>query len=377
MKLSALAAILALLPASASASLGGAPTDPAPAAVDKGAVAQAKDALYQQIEAWRGTQLPQTDPPAPITAQFEPRLNEIRADVRVATTEDDLVKPKKELEAWEHDLLAAKFAEDRKRGLVQGTITTYSKEQRRQAEFSAALRAYVAQDTAQRATGGTVTRTTAGIRDSSGFFDGMRSGVAVDDGAVAAGAPTGPNDPARYAKVRQILRSQGISPRVVDMAIAEAIRQNADPLLVLAVINAESGFNTHATSYKRDKKGRFILDANGHKIPLARGLMQLLAGTGRGLGVRDTSMLYDAQTNLRAGITFLKSLWGEFVGGSMTAIASMNAATSRSVKAAVAAYNAGPGAVRKYSGVPPYHETQGYVENVLGYYEQFKKYMSA
>ena len=44
---------------------------------------------------------------------------------------------------------------------------------------------------------------------------------------------------------------------------------------------------------------------------------------------------------------------------------------------AVAAYNAGPGAVHRYSGVPPYRETQGYVRNVLGYYARLKQYMTA
>lgn len=360
MKLSALAAVLALLPVSAFASLGSAPTDPAPAAAPEGAIAQAKNTLYDEIESWRGTQLPHTDPPAPITLKFEPRLNEIKADIRVARSEADLAKPKKDLEAWKHDLLAARFAQDRKRGLAHGTIAAYSAEQRQQAAFSAALRAAINLESVQRAVAGTSQRAAGGVRNPSAFFDGAGAGSGVDDGSVAAGAPVDPKDPARYAKVRQILVSQGASARVVDMAIKEAIRQNADPLLVLAVINQESGFRTHATS------------SCG-----ARGLMQLMPDTGRGLGVRNAGMLYDAQTNLRAGITFLKSLWGQFVGGEMTAIRTINPWTSHGVKAAVAAYNAGPGAVRKYSGVPPYRETQGYVRSVIGYYERFKQYLTA
>lgn len=365
MKLSSLAAVLALLPVSALASLGTASTDLAPAAApavapDAGPLAQAKTELYNDIESWRATQLPHTDPPARLTVRLEPRLNEIKADVRVALVESDLAKPRKDLAAWKADLLRQKFAMARREGLTRGTLASYSKEQTQQAAFSAALRSFVAQDAAGSSFAATSSRVLAGAPNPSGFFDGAGAVGAASDGAVLAGPAVDPKDPARYAKVRQILMSQGASARVVDMAIKEAIRQNADPLLVLAVINQESGFRTHATS------------ACG-----ARGLMQLMPDTGRGLGVRNSSMLYDAQTNLRAGIRFLKSLWGQFVGGSMTAIAGINPWTSHSVKSAVAAYNAGPGAVRKYSGVPPYRETQGYVKNVLGYYERFKQYMNA
>ena len=360
MKLKALAAVLALLSAPAFASLGTAPTDPIPTANPDNGLAQAKDALYGEIEAWRATQLPHTDPPAALTTKFEPRLNEIKADVRVALKEADLAKPKKDLEAWKHDVLAAKFAEDKKRGLARGTITNYSNEQRQQAAFSAALRAAITLDSVQRSVAGTSQKAGSALRNPNGFFDGAGLGSGVADGSVSAGAPVDPKDPARYAKVRQILISQGASSRVVDLAIQEAIRQNADPLLVLAVINQESGFRTHATS------------SCG-----ARGLMQIMPDTGRGLGVRNAGQLYDAQTNLRAGITFLKHLWGQFVGGEMTAISTINPWASHSIKSAVAAYNAGPGAVRKYSGVPPYRETQGYVRSVLAYYERFKQYMTA
>ncbi|HXS99381.1 MAG TPA: lytic transglycosylase domain-containing protein [Elusimicrobiota bacterium] len=360
MKLTALAAVLALLPGAAFASLGTAPSDAAPAEASQGAVTEAKNALLNEIEAWRGTQLRHTDPPAPLTAKFEPRLNEIKAAVRAAATEAELAKPKKDLDAWKHDLLEAKFARARKQGLEHGGIAAFSQEQRQQAAFSAALHAAVAQDAAQRGFGAASRRAAAGALNPNGFFDGARLGSGGAESSVFAGAPADVNDPARYSKVRQILISQGASARVVDMAIKEAIRQHADPLLVLAVINQESGFRTHATS------------AVG-----ARGLMQLMPDTGRGLGVRNAGMLYDAQTNLRAGIAFLKSLWGQFVGGDMQGIESVNPWASHSVKAAVAAYNAGPGAVRRYSGVPPYRQTQGYVKSVIGYYERFKQYLAA
>ena len=347
MKLNSLAAVLLLLPGAALAAAAG-------------SLDQAKTDLYNDIEAWRGTQLPHTDPPAKLTVALEPRLDEIKADVRVALTDGDLAKPRKELAVWEHDLVSQKFAAARRVGLTRETLVNFSEEQRRQVAFSAALHSFIAEDTAKRSFAATSRRASNSTRNPSDFFDGARTGGDVSDGMVSAGALADAKDPARYAKVRQILMSQGASARVVDMAIREAIRQNADPLLVLAVINQESGFHTHATS------------SCG-----ARGLMQLMPDTGRGLGVSNSSMLYDAQTNLRAGIRFLKSLWGQFVGGDMTAIAEINPWNSHNVKAAVAAYNAGPGAVRKYSGVPPYRETQGYVKSVLGYYERFKQYMQA
>jgi soluble lytic murein transglycosylase-like protein len=357
MKLSSLAAVLVLLSTPAFAELGAAPADGAPEAAPQDPLSSARKAQYDEIESWRGTQLPHTEPPAPLTLKFEPRLNEIKADIRVARSEADLAKTKKELDAWKHDLLEERFAQDRKRGLAHGTLASFSNEQRQQAAFAAALRAAITLDAVQRSVAGNAQRAAGGARNPNAFFDG--AGAGTGDGSVAAGPAADPKDPARYAKVRQILVSQGASPRVVDMAIKEAIRQNADPLLVLAVINQESGFRTHVTS------------SCG-----ARGLMQIMPGTGRGLGVRDAGMLYDAQTNLRAGIAYLKSLWGQFAGSEMTAIRAVNPWTSHGVKAAVAAYNAGPGAVRKYSGVPPYRQTQGYVRNVLGYYERFKQYLS-
>jgi soluble lytic murein transglycosylase-like protein len=195
-------------------------------------------------------------------------------------------------------------------------------------------------------------------------FDGAarKSGTAAptgDSSAVIAPAPAGPDDPARYAKVRQILISEGASSRIVDAAIREALRQHKDPLLVLAVINAESNFNPHA-----------------HSSVGARGLMQIMPGTGQGLGVHNASALYDVQTNLRAGIKYLGSLWNKFADFSMSSLQAVNP-VRYDVKKVVAAYNAGPGAVDKYGGVPPYRETQKYVKNVLSFYEKLKSYLVA
>lgn len=102
-----------------------------------------------------------------------------------------------------------------------------------------------------------------------------------------------------------------------------------DEALLRAVIHAESAFNPRALS-----------------VAGAQGLMQLIPGTARDMGVLDA---FDADQNIRGGARYLALLLRNFNGNE---------------RLAAAAYNAGPGAVQKYNGVPPYDETQVYVERV-------------
>ncbi|MBV9233714.1 MAG: lytic transglycosylase domain-containing protein [Candidatus Eremiobacteraeota bacterium] len=113
---------------------------------------------------------------------------------------------------------------------------------------------------------------------------------------------------------------------------ANAARTGMDPALLSAIIANESGFDPNATS------------AAG-----ARGLMQLMPQTAAALGVRDA---YDPAQNVRGGTEYLRGLLDRF----------------GSVELAVAAYNAGPAAVARYGGVPPYPETQAYVRSVMARY---------
>jgi soluble lytic murein transglycosylase-like protein len=103
-----------------------------------------------------------------------------------------------------------------------------------------------------------------------------------------------------------------------------------DPKLVEAVAWRESRFHTDALSAKG-----------------AVGVMQLMPATARDLGVDP----HDPSQNIRGGALYLRRMLSEFGGD---------------VRLAVAAYNAGPAAVRKHGGVPPYAETQAYVTSILG-----------
>lgn len=105
--------------------------------------------------------------------------------------------------------------------------------------------------------------------------------------------------------------------------------------LIHAVIQKESGYDPGATSHKQ-----------------ARGLMQLTPDTARFVGVGRAHSLYDPRINIHAGTAYLKYLMQ----------------THTTFDSLLAAYNAGPGNVRKYNGVPPFAETRRYIRDVKRYY---------
>ena len=118
-----------------------------------------------------------------------------------------------------------------------------------------------------------------------------------------------------------------------DMIATAAQKYQVDPKLISAVAEAESGGEQSAVS------------------PVgAIGVMQLMPDTAAALGVDP----YDEQQNIEGGAKYLRQMLDSFGGD---------------VRKAVAAYNAGPQAVRNYGGVPPYAETQNYVEHVLDLYK--------
>ncbi|MBX2859608.1 MAG: lytic transglycosylase domain-containing protein [Vampirovibrio sp.] len=120
-----------------------------------------------------------------------------------------------------------------------------------------------------------------------------------------------------------------------DLVERQAGKEGLDPNLVKALVQTESAFNPKAVS----KAG-------------AMGLMQLMPGTANELGVKDA---FNPVQNINGGTKYLKTLMGKY----------------DSVPKALAAYNAGPGAVDKYSGIPPYKETQNYVQRIMSLQKQY------
>jgi soluble lytic murein transglycosylase-like protein len=115
-----------------------------------------------------------------------------------------------------------------------------------------------------------------------------------------------------------------------------ARRYGVDPALVHAVVRAESAFDHLAVSSAG-----------------AQGLMQLMPGTALEVGVRDP---FHPRENLEGGVYYLAQLLDRFQGNTQLALAG---------------YNAGPGAVERYGGVPPYSETLQYIERVFRYRQEY------
>ncbi|MCL2840594.1 MAG: lytic transglycosylase domain-containing protein [Defluviitaleaceae bacterium] len=117
---------------------------------------------------------------------------------------------------------------------------------------------------------------------------------------------------------------------------AAALRHNLDPSLIRAVIRVESSYRHDAVSHAG-----------------AMGLMQLMPGTAASLGVVDP---FDIRQNIDGGTRYLRQLLDMF---------------DNDLTLALAAYNAGQGAVRRHGGIPPFRETQNFVPRVKGYMENY------
>ena len=128
-------------------------------------------------------------------------------------------------------------------------------------------------------------------------------------------------------------------PTDIDSIVAEASRtHDVEPELIKAMIATESGGDPSAVSEDD-----------------ATGLMQLMEGTAKEMGVKDRT---DPYQNIMGGTKYLKKQIVRHRGN---------------IPLALASYNAGPGAVREYGGIPPFKETQKYVPKVLKKYNEYKK----
>ena len=136
-------------------------------------------------------------------------------------------------------------------------------------------------------------------------------------------------------------RSLRLAPRLAavpdtdlePLIVSHSGAQNLDPKLVKSLIQVESGYNQRALSNKG-----------------AMGLMQLMPTTAALLNVRNP---YDPDENLRGGTRYLRQMLDRFAGR---------------VELALSAYNAGPKAVERHGGIPPYAETRAYVRRILALY---------
>lgn len=126
--------------------------------------------------------------------------------------------------------------------------------------------------------------------------------------------------------------------RYYPIVLKNSKQYDVDPLLVKAIIMAESGFNPNAVSQVG-----------------AQGLMQLMPGTARALGVIDA---FNPEQNIHGGVKYIKKLMDRFNGD---------------VELALAAYNAGSRNVRKFRGIPPYPETKKYIRKVNSLLSNYKK----
>jgi soluble lytic murein transglycosylase-like protein len=182
-------------------------------------------------------------------------------------------------------------------------------------------------------------------------------GLIAQTRAVSAGAPTvsGASAPApagstAFAAALQAATAgtpatggaasaEGSGATRYDAMIEQsALRNGVDPAILHGLIQQESGF-----------------DPNSRSSAGASGLTQLMPGTASSLGVSNP---LDPAQSIEGGARYLSQMLGQFQGNTSEALA---------------AYNAGPGAVRQYGGIPPYPETQSYVSKVLGYAEGYRR----
>ena len=147
--------------------------------------------------------------------------------------------------------------------------------------------------------------------------------------------PFGSLTKAPIEEVNSIAKINTTSPKdeILDYIKEASNKYGVEEKLIKALINQESAFNPNAVSSAG-----------------AKGLMQLMPETAKDLGVKN---VFNPKENIEGGVKYLKQMLDRYNGNKILALA---------------AYNAGPGAVDRYSGIPPYKETQNYVKSILSQY---------
>lgn len=187
----------------------------------------------------------------------------------------------------------------------------------------------------------TLSQTTAQTADSTDFQNILNQkmgsqNTSNDPEAIVEKYFPNMNNPLRNFSSEET-ESSNIDGDIDSLINKYSQKNNLDSDFVKAVIKQESGFQPTAKSHCG-----------------AMGLMQLMPGTADSLGVKDA---FDPEQNIAGGTKYLSNLLNQYNGNK---------------ELALAAYNAGSGAVKKYGGVPPYSETQNYVKNILSTYGNYK-----
>jgi hypothetical protein len=181
---------------------------------------------------------------------------------------------------------------------------------------------------------GEITSRGTKLNPSRGGYNRPTTGSVAADKAVPIYA--------QYIKGRNKKLSDAMAQKIAEAVIGFSVQYGVDARLVMAMAIIESGLDPNATSHTG-----------------AMGLVQLMPGTASGLGVRNA---YDVTENLFGAVKLIR--------GHLDNYMKQTGDPEQALILALAAYNAGSGAVRKHGGVPPYKETQAYVRKVISVYYQ-------
>ncbi len=296
--------------------------------------------LIKDIEATRAALLPQAEPLPQVTVRYQPRLDDLKATAIAVATPAELFKVQKDFADWKTVVLSDLYSANQRQAAADGPVSAQYQQ--------AAAQSFGAESAAAREA-----LANPGASWGQLFENHSRYVGGPAAGAVRAAAPPAANDPARYAKIRALLLSKGVSPKIVDTAISEGIRQKVDPMIVLSVINQESNFKKNAYN----------------KGSGCTGLMQLDPDTAADMGVRGN--LFDPTANIKAGVKYMNWIANSFFKMNLD-MSDLSKVPAEKLKMVLASYNWGIGnvqrIVRKYGiagldRVAP-KETRNYIAEI-------------